>query len=470
MSKYLFLFGLLASIIPGAGFAGIPSDQHVQSDRVYCPNLDMNSEYVSGSIQLRHFRSMLEDEYPLRSIYLNASAQRLINISDTAYLLTLSQPERAREFYSVAVDLLPSLPGWSCGTDPDLDIRYPIYYPASNLGDNPRLSEVVTRFFEQGTQVGFNDPDSDRSSYPDIAKKQFHFEADVDELIEMARAEIESSGMDNWWYQPGKQNSLPGEEGMPIFVSLYKFDRSFVVDATLEQLENMKSAGIIKAPVIIVYNNSYALPITQECKNIEGVNGATDSAAALSELLTIKTVASSYFDCRRKVTPPREWHKGDYHILASLEEIASTIGYPAKKEVNPQEWKEMEADLSANGFHPPMLITLNQDDGMVWANDRTKAAVAASMGIERIPVVFLFHDFLRDRCDAVPNCGPAICRAVVAGGADFNQQQCNDVYQEWLRQKRGLNVNQASDGKNATIDSDSRETTEILKKAAEQIQ
>ena len=469
MNKFLLLFAFLGLMLTATANAELPNDQHVQSDRLASPlNNAFDGNNVVNAAHLGFFRSLLKDDYPVRSIYLNASAQQGINISDTAYLLTLLQPQRGREFYSVAIDLLPSLPGWACGTDPDLDIRYPIYFEADTIGSSPSVIEVARRFFEQSTQIGFSGQATDPLAFPDPNKKEFHFTANIDELIELASSEIEETGADNWWYQTGDKNVEPGEDGMPVHISLYKYDRSLVVDATKEQLEKLKSAGSTTLPVIMVYNGSYSLPVSRECKNVLDSQGNTVYEVIPSDQLTVENVSTSYFDCRRRVTPPREWHRGDYHIMASLEEINKTFDYPSRTAIAPAKWDRMQADLSENGFFPPMLITLFLDDQQMWAKDLEKAAVAASMGMEKIPVVFLFHEINRHECTSIPNCGHSICRAVVSGGADFQVSECSQVYQDWLQGVMPVSQEATSDPE-ATMSDEQKAIIDILKKAAEQV-
>jgi len=470
MKSYPILFGLMAAVLPLSAPAEVPSDQHVQSDRLLSPDLDYRNTYAVGEVvslaQLKYVESLLEREYPVRSIYLHATAQG-ISLSDATYLLTSTKPERAREFYAVAVDLMPSLPGWSCGDHPDIDLRYPMFYPASSLGSAPSVREVANRFFRDGRQVGFKETEYGRWGFPDITKGQFHFQADIDELIALARSEVEIADGDIWWYQTGPGTQQPGSGGMPVLVSLYKFDKSHAMDASVEQLERLRASGVRKVPVAIIYNDSYALPLSRACR--VGEENAASAVDTTSDLLTIRHVASSYFECRRRITPPREWHNGDFHILALFDEIDDIFYLPSRQEIAPERWEQLTKEVTENGFHPPMLVTLNLESGLMWANDRAKAAAAASLGMERIPVVFLFHELSREDCYATPECEPAVCRAAVAAGGDFSEKECADVYEEWLRNHGGHTGNDIASGKRANIEGESAETVEILNKAAEQI-
>jgi len=474
MEKSFLKLVCLATILPGVANAEIPSDDHMQSNRLYSANVDHTNTYAIAEVvtmaHLRYLESLLEREYPLRSIYLHATATG-ISISDAAYLLTLTEPEQAEDIYSVAVDLLPKMPGWVCGQEPDLDIRYPVFYPASSLGNQPSVSEVATRFFEKGTQIGYRASAADQWGFPDPAKQQFHFKADIDELLELARAEIQTTGYDNWWYQPGDGTPLPGENGVPVFISLYKFDRSYAIDATVERLEAIRATGTRNVPVIIVFNNSYSLPVSRSCR-YDANTGASNQAPHIpEEELSIKQVASNYFDCRRTVTPPREWQMGDFHFRADTREIIDTFGIPTPQEIDSKRWEDLKQELSSGKFTPPVKITFNMDGKLMWATDRDKIAAAASLGYEKIPVVFFFHEVALSRgiCNSVPNCDDAVCRAVVAGGASFTESDCDQVYQAWLANQGTRSESTQTSTERTSVGTQDAETVDLLRKAAEQI-
>ena len=416
---------LLMSALGGAN-AEISSDIHIQSDRLFSTNLDSANQYAIGSVasdsNLAYIRSTLELRYPLRSVLLHAAAQG-ISISDTVYLMTLADPDRAADFYSVAVELLPDMPGWVCGSDIDLELRYPKHYDPSEMGANGRVIDVANRFFTEGHLIGYRAADGGWG-FPDATKGQYHFKADVDELIGILQEERARTKTNSWWYQPGPGRTADtGTALTPLLVSIYKYDKSIAVDATLDQLQRLKATGQGRVPVIVIYNDSYTLPVSRECK----VTDPSDPYKPFNHDpldMTLNYVADAYFNCHRRITPPREWNKGDYHIMVSLDELVSVFGLPRREDVNAVRWNKFDKEMRADGFTRPLKVTMNLDSGMMWAGERERIGIAKEMGIERIPVVFLTHQLTREDCYQTPNCWDAICLAAVAAGADFAAQDC----------------------------------------------
>lgn len=438
--KKKLLVGMAALVLEGmVGLANaeIPSDIQMQSDRLYSPDVDSANQFAIGAVanrsNLEYIKSTLELGYPIRSVILHTAAQG-ISISDVVYLMTLADKTRAEEFYSVAVELLPEMPGWVCGTDIDLDLRYPKYYTADELGPGGRVVDVANRFFYEGQLIGFRSTEGKQWGFPDATKGQYHFKADVDELIGILKEERARTNSNSWWYQPGPgRTEADGMVLTPLLVSLYKYDKSIAVDVSLEQLERLKAAGQTRVPVIIIFNDSFTLPISRECTVTDPSDPYKPYNHGPSEL-TLSFVAETYFNCHRRVTPPREWNEGDFHIMASLDELVSVFGLPERDDTNAKRWQKLEDEIKSEGFTRPLMVTMNLNSGLMWASERERIAIAADMGLERIPVVFLTHELTRENCNFVPNCWDAICLAAVAAGSDFTAQDCTAQTNQMMRE------------------------------------
>jgi hypothetical protein len=209
---------------------------------------------------------------------------------------------------------------------------------------------------------------------------------------------------------------------MPIMVGLYKFDKAVVIDASLGQLQKMRGLG--RVPVAVVYNDSTALPISRSCKVPKDPDEPLHSQPAD---LTIDRVIENYNDCGRRVSPPREWNLGDYHLMVPTSRIAALFGLPRSEDVPRERWNRLEQEIKAEGFTRPILITLNRNSRLAWASDRDKMAVAESLGIEEVPIVFFYHDIIRENCASAALCDEQVCRAVVAAAdGGFSPAQCRE--------------------------------------------
>lgn len=471
MKRILLVAFTAAATWSGSTFGEMFGDDFVQSDRLFSPDFAGGGQVQGGgavnAAYLEYVRSLLNSNYPVRSILLHAVGQG-ISISDAAYLLTLADPYRGGEFYATAVRMMKQMPGWVCGHHIDPELRYPVFYDSSRLGSAPRIHDVVSRFFSHGESVGFRRPGDPAWVFPDVRRKEYHFRASVDELIALKELEQRRTGVKRAWYEQGGRLPQPGEDGMPVLVSIHKFDKSVSVDADLDRLRRMRAAGLDRVPVVIRYNGTLELPITSECKS-----NPRDSAAEAGEpILTMEQVANNYFDCGVRLTPPRDWQQGDYHLLVRTAELQERFGGTGPGDIGVDRIRELEADIRANGYFPPLRVTLNRNSGLMWPGEREKVAVASDLGLQEIPVVFLFHEIARESCLALPMCGKAVCRAVVAGGAPFGEDECEkqlDNYADGFvlqsNQRKSIESGTATPGDEAR----QRQTIELLNRAAQQL-
>ena len=403
--------------------AEIPSDAFVQSDRFHSQEVEAENRYaIDETVNEAHFRyvkSMLAEGYPLRSIILHALTQG-ISVSDTAHLIVLVEHGLGADEYRASKELLPLMPGWVCGLMDDTDLRYPLYYPADSLGPEPTIEAVARLYFDEGRFLGYRNPAGGNRAHPDWTKGEYHLQANVDELITLSRAERRDANagtQDGLWYQTRPNRPGAGEDGAPILVSLYKKGRRIVVDAPESRLVALRDSGTATAPVIFIYNGSHAIPLS------ELVAGDTDTRKAL-ERLTVDAVANHYFRTGERVTPPREWHDSDFHILAPVTDIRKLYRRAAKTQDASKAREQVAEEIQGEGFWPPVKITLNVESGLLWADSEARVAAAEKLGLEQVPVVFFYHEIHRLPCAAEADCEAAICRAVVSAGGESGVDRC----------------------------------------------
>jgi len=358
--------------------AEIRNDVHIQTD----------SDAVRLDIDSRTYKEILsffESGYPTASVILHAVSQG-VSINDAVYLAVKANREKAGEIFSVATGLLPSLPGWVCHTSEWAAGRYPTEFSLDELGPQPSIKKVADLFFTDNKRM---------APFPEWQVGQGHMDASVAELDSLPRQE--------WWYrapQPGMTDEQKLRQ--PVFVSLYQDNKTILVDNTLGQIELAKSRGVGTLPVVFIYNEAYFYPISE-----------------LGEDAKIADVAGRFFGSGKEATPVPDWEEGEYHLMAKREELEGIFDIPKKEDVDPQFWDRIAEDLRTHGFRQRPLLMSLVDTNRMWADDTTRIAVAKELGIEDVPVVFLFHGVHRQACGQSANdCVQQICDAAVAGGAD----------------------------------------------------
>lgn len=408
---------------PAPSHADTQSDFRIQSDRATAIGVDRGNDHaLDDTVYLsnyRYLKTLLRDGYPLHSVILHAVA-RGMTVSDVAYYLALARPDAAEEIVATLTEVLPRLPSWVCSSELEPVYYQRATYDLASLSGKPTIRSVAQRFFTEGRILSYQRPDDDSTGdweQPDWSRGEYHFKASIDELIALAQADT-FDGEQGWWYQPGK----PIDANGPVFVSLYRRDGEIVVDVPLATLREIKQAGVTELPVIIVFNAPEYLPTYRIKKQRSADAGESGPAAppqpgAGGERITIADVAAAYFDqpfIGARVTPTREWHDGDYHIMASLAEIKAVLGLPTLRNVPESEQARYRAQL-AQGFASPLKVTLFGDAGKMWLDNPARAAVAADMGITDAPVVFLYHDFRRYSPDLPAACLSAARDGILAG-------------------------------------------------------
>jgi hypothetical protein len=375
------ILGILISIatIPCVVQAELGTDIHVQSD----------SDPIRLDIDRRTFdeiQSLLKQGYPTVSVMLHGVSMGM-SINDIVYLAVKSDPQRAKEFYDTAVSLLPSLPGWAIQDEDSAD-RYYTNYTASELGAQSTVAEVARRFFEENMRL---------SPFPEWYAGGYHIKVTTDELAGLLK--------DSWWYRQGnlQPNSPRSAPNRPIFISLYRDPNEIVIDGGPERIRNAQRQGVRQLPVVFVYNDMRTRPISRYSIDVK-----------------VEEIVDDFFNRGLKLTSVPEWRQvGDHHMIASAEELMELLDTIDKKDVAPVRWSAITRDIKNNGFNEPLLISLlNSGDGRIWANEPDRVTAAAELGVDQVPVVFLYHDIGRPPCGQPIRTTALICSAALAAGAD----------------------------------------------------
>jgi len=187
-----------------------------------------------------------------------------------------------------------------------------------------------------------------------------------------------------------------------VFVSFYKDTKEVVTDATQDQLRAAQQAGKTTLPVVFIYNESHYRSI-----------------GSFPPDLTTSQIVDQYVQQRIRVTPVPEWHVGDYHKMEKVSELKKLLEIPKKSDMPPALWTTLENDVKQNGFPIPVLLSIfDMGRGRVWGNQLQRLAVAESVGVQEVPVVYMFYTLDRGACGrAGTDCSDRICNAAVAAGA-----------------------------------------------------
>ena len=369
----LGVVGAALALMPGISGAEISEDIHITRDDHVRLDIDQS--------MFNEFKRFYDEGYPPASVMLHGISLGMA-IEDLVYLAVTADRARADEFYETAVDLLPSLPGWSCRTA-NVDDRYAQFVSADQSGGQASIRAIADAWFDDVRAL---------APFPDWQNNQVHINASVAELSALVDEQ-------KFWYQPGIDRDAP------IFVGLYRDSREIVIDGGLSRINAAKAAGGGSVPVVLVFNHDHQRPLSRY--------GAD---------ATVADVASEFFSKSLEVTPVPEWKDGDFHMMASIDDIRSLASRTQQRdasEVSEDEMSAIRAAISSDGgaVTSPLLLTLlRTGNGEVWIDSPATLDVAESMGVAEVPVTLFFHDIDRQPCGAPSSCEEQICDAAVAAG------------------------------------------------------
>lgn len=331
----------------------------------------------------------LADGYPPASVLMHASSMG-IAIDRAVYAAVRSQPERAGELYTTALELMAFLPGWTCTTGVDRDLYDPVY-EVNDLPDERLVQDVADRYFQQSSRL---------AQFPDWPNDEFHMLASTDELLELL-AQPETA----YWYRPGPSQESPGANPREtVLIGLYPDTNQVVIDSTAERIRKWHDEGMDRVPVTFFYNFEYQQPISR-----------FENDATLDEVM------DAFFDSGTELTPVPLWKVGDHHLRVSGDELEALFDIPEADDIDPQRYQALADELAANGFsRKPVLVTLLRSGNYRRLAEPERVRVALEQGMETFPVTMFYHRVDREPCGAPALCFERLCDALVCAGGDPN--------------------------------------------------
>lgn len=354
------------------------SDQPLQSDL---------SRYDQAMVE--ELDGFLADGYPAPSVLMHAAGNGM-SIDRALYAAVRSQPQRAGELYTTALELMGYLPGWTCGAAPDTHLYDPVYN-INDLPDPRRVAEVASRYFESRARL---------APFPDWPHGEYHMLASAAELLALV-----AQPQTDFWYRPGPAQATPG--GQPretVLIGLYPGTNRIVVDTTAARIRQWRDQGQTRIPVTFVYNLAPQRPIS-----------------SFPDEVSLEAVMEAFFRDGEELTPVPLWAVGDYHLEVSGAELTAQFELPDREAIEPARYQALRDDLAAHGFsRKPVLATLMNSGGYRRLAEPDRVRVALDQGIERFPVTLFYQRLDRQACGAPALCFEQLCDALVCAGGDPN--------------------------------------------------
>jgi hypothetical protein len=341
-------------------------------------NLDVDRQ------ALNEVRDLLTQGYPVQSVYLHGVG-RGNSIDDMVFLATRAEPQNAARYADIAIEMLPALPGWACRSGgQSAENRYAPEYQSNALPSVASLQNIADRFFEDNQRI---------SPFPNWSGNEVHVDVPI--------AELKSLLGSDYWYSNGRADR-PVNTG--VMVSLYQHDKKIIVDGNLGQIEKAIQNGQSKMSVIVVYNEDDQRPISE-----------------FGDDVTTPDIVDAYFSERLEVTLVPNWQGpyGDFHHQSPIDDLQQYIELPDRGDISDERWQTISTELKSVGFNDkPVLISLYDNDRKVWIDQPDRLTAARELGIENVPVVYLYHSIDRLACGVEPgsDCEDRIRKAADVGG------------------------------------------------------
>jgi hypothetical protein len=335
----------------------------------------------SAQKEIKYF---FDQGYPPTSVLLHAVSTGL-TLDRSLYLAIQADSSRAREFYSLALSMASSLPGWACGAG-EVGGDYSPTYDVNDLPPQRTVAAVAERFFASNSRL---------APFPPWPDGDFHMLAQVDELLELAT--------DQYWYRPGPPQTAAGAHPRTaVLIALYRHDKSVVLDTTRSELERRKRAGIKRVPVVFYYNQQDQRPVGQ-----------------LADDANLEVVLDKFFQQGIQLTPVPMWDVGDHHLMVDAGELTEIFDIPDQTAIPQARLARLNMEMQNAPFqNRPVMITLLRDGNYRRLAEPDRIRIAMDVGIQRFPVVFFYHGIERLACSAPASCIQRLCAAVTCAGGD----------------------------------------------------
>jgi hypothetical protein len=322
------------------------------------PYLSNNPEYTvaqftrdTGAENLfSRIDRLLKDGYSANVIY-NDEVAKGNTIYSIVNAAVLSDPDRETEFRWLADLMLPGMPETACECSSFERDRDWVEIPYEAL--EPKTIEEVGRvFFEEDQQLARLNVNSTHGQFP------------VKELAQLMNEQ-------SLWYRvlPVRNHPVPNA----VFVSLYFDEQEVVVDGNLGLVQDAIDRGDEQIPVIFHYYQEGTMPVGR-----------------YPEQLTSDDAKEIFRNHDIEVSPVPNWKAGDYHAMMAIEQIENLVSLPEKDDIAPELWAAIEADIKANGFSFPVVLTSSSGAGGIKLYDsEERVVVARELGWQGVPLVII---------------------------------------------------------------------------------
>lgn len=249
---------------------------------------------------------LLSKETPPMLVFLQAISMGM-GIDDVLEAAIRYEPNRRREFAQSAISVLPLL------SDSD-----PYVYGTYQLDDLEREDESEPYSAKEVSERFFEDRDI-LVPRPDWYEGQVHFYASAAELKALQQ------GNENVKWYRSRAEGIESER--PIFVSLYESDQSVVIDGQDRVEIALAKDPKALVPVVFVYNRLKERAIDQ-----------------IEQPKTIRGVQKAFIEEQQMATPAPEWQNGEFHIMASMDEVYDVFELPSEEDFEPEQWQRLIAE------------------------------------------------------------------------------------------------------------------------------
>ena len=264
------------------------------------------------------------------------------------------------------IQRIPQFMDWPCSTDAARSRRFNAY-SIDDLESDNKAREIVQRYFSVPEVI---------APVPRWKEGEYHMRLSADEILQFSS--------DEYWYHTAPGRDLMDEKRpKTLLIPLYVGINQVVVDnAHFKALSEYY--GDEPIPVVFEFNDSNVVPISYFGPNV-----------SLEEVLKASMERGINID-----SAPM-WELGDYNIRPTVEEMRKYFDIPALEDIPPERRQALENDLSENGFgSKPVFVSILSGSESMVVDQPQRVAVAASMGMDTIPVhlTIVQPDILVQRC------------------------------------------------------------------------
>jgi hypothetical protein len=250
------------------------------------------------------------------------------------------------------IERIPQFMDWPCATDAAKSRRFNTYSIEDLESENQPL-EIVRRYFEIPEVI---------EPIPNWIEGEYHMKLDRDQILQFQSEE-------HWYLTDPDRDLMDDKRPKTLLIPLYLGINQVTVDKA-HYRALAAHYGNEPIPVVFGFNDSNVVPISYFGENV-----------SLEEILKANQERSIVID------DVPMWELGDHNIQPSIEEMRTFFDIPNVEDIPVERRAALEFDLEANGFSKkPIFISLLSSSGSMVVDQPERVAVAAAMGMSKIPV------------------------------------------------------------------------------------